>query len=183
LAAAGPDSAGGRLLLGRHGKALTVEDGGFAGSFVLHQDGADFRRCSGVAKRAGNESQLHASPVLLSLITMIGRNVVSDAFGCRLEQPAPQRRRPPTEFAPPTSTPNSVRCTASLDAAAWDDPSASASSAGEVACNHFRHRRSGDGFRWLFRFRFAQLRGRGIEWAIIDLDGISGVAGVAAGRI
>src|SRR5882757_5474447 len=120
------------------------------------------------------------SPVLLSLITMIGRNVVSGAFDVDLSSPRHSARSPPTEFAPPTSTANSVRCTASLDAAAWD-PSGSASSAGEVAATT-----SGIGAAVMVFAGFSgsgslSFAAAGSGGAIIDLDGISGVAGVAAG--
>jgi hypothetical protein len=50
-------------------------------------------------------------------MTMIGRNVVSAAFDFDLKSPRQSARNPATEFAPPTSTPNSVRCTGSLGAA------------------------------------------------------------------
>ncbi len=71
------------------------------------------------------------SPLLPSLITMIGRNVVNAAFDLDFRSPRHSARKPPSEFAPPTSTPNSVRWTASLGAAAWD-ASDSVSSAGGV---------------------------------------------------
>jgi hypothetical protein len=48
-------------------------------------------------------------PLLFSLITMIGRNVVRAAFDFDLRSPRHSARKPLTEFAPPTSTPNSVR--------------------------------------------------------------------------
>src|SRR6202022_4194854 len=87
-------------------------------------------------------------------------------------------RRPLTEFAPPTSTPNSVRCTESFGTAAWD-ASASASSAGEADATT-----SGigaavivfAGFSGSISFAAAASGG-----AIIDFDAISGVAGVASG--
>src|SRR5882757_3291483 len=65
------------------------------------------------------------SPVLLSFTTMIGRNAASAVFDLR---PRHSARRPPSELAPPTSTPNSVRWTATLDDAAQGG-SRSASSA------------------------------------------------------
>src|SRR5260221_4704264 len=54
------------------------------------------------------------SPLLLSFTTMIGRNVASGAFDFDLRRPRHSARRPPSELALPTSTPNSVRWTASL---------------------------------------------------------------------
>src|ERR1700704_2635271 len=65
------------------------------------------------------------SPVVLSFTTMIGRNAASAVFDLR---PRHSARRPPSELAPPTSTPNSVRWTATLDDAAQGG-SRSASSA------------------------------------------------------
>jgi hypothetical protein len=49
------------------------------------------------------------SPLLFSLITMIGRSVDSAALLFDLRSPRHNARNPGTEFAPPTSTPNSVR--------------------------------------------------------------------------
>ena len=54
------------------------------------------------------------SPLLLSFIMMIGRNAANGAFALDFRSPRHSARNPPTEFAPPTSTPNSVRWTASL---------------------------------------------------------------------
>src|SRR6185437_1878621 len=53
------------------------------------------------------------SPLLPSLITMIGCSAASGAFDRDLSRPRHSARKPPTELAPPTSTPNSVRLTAS----------------------------------------------------------------------
>ncbi len=53
------------------------------------------------------------SPLLPSLITMIGCSAASGAFDLVLTSPRQSARKPPTEFAPPTSTPNSVRFTMS----------------------------------------------------------------------
>ena len=50
------------------------------------------------------------SPPVPSLITMIGRNAASGAFDFDFNSPRHSARRPATELAPPTSTPNSVRC-------------------------------------------------------------------------
>jgi hypothetical protein len=71
------------------------------------------------------------SPLLLSLMTMIGRKVVNALFDLDLRSPRHSARKPVSEFAPPTSIPNSVRWTASLGAADAKSDSA-ASSAGEV---------------------------------------------------
>src|SRR5882724_379715 len=71
------------------------------------------------------------SPLLLSLMTMIGRKVVNEAFDLDLRSPRHSARKPESEFAPPTSIPNSVRWTANLGAADAESDSA-ASSAGEV---------------------------------------------------
>jgi hypothetical protein len=56
---------------------------------------------------------------------MIGRKVVSAAFDLDFKSPRHSARKPPTEFAPPTSTANSVRWTGSLgrDFAASDSTS------------------------------------------------------------
>ena len=70
------------------------------------------------------------SPLLLSLMTMIGRNVANAAFDLDLRSPRHSARKPGSEFAPPTSIPNSVRWTANLGAADAESDSA-ASSAGE----------------------------------------------------
>src|SRR5947207_2556211 len=60
------------------------------------------------------------SPLLPSLITMIGRSVVNGAFALDFRSPSHSARNPGSEFAPPTSTPNSVRWMASLGAVAAD---------------------------------------------------------------
>src|SRR6202012_1180027 len=52
-------------------------------------------------------------PVLPSLITMIGCSAASGAFERDFNRPRHSARKPPTELAPPTSTANSVRLTAS----------------------------------------------------------------------
>jgi len=49
------------------------------------------------------------SPLRFSLITMIGRKSASGAFDLDLSSPRQSARKPGIEFAPPTSTPNSVR--------------------------------------------------------------------------
>src|SRR5690242_2048571 len=58
------------------------------------------------------------SPFWFSLITMIGRTAVSGPFDLHFRSPRQRARKPAIEFAPPTSTPNSVRCTASAGAVA-----------------------------------------------------------------
>src|SRR3979490_1271430 len=59
------------------------------------------------------------SPLLFSFTTIIGRSVINinGAFDFNLSRPRHSARKPPIELAPPTSTPNSVRRTASLAAA------------------------------------------------------------------
>ena len=49
------------------------------------------------------------SPLVLSLMTMIGRNAASGAFDLDFNSPRHSMRRPFTELAVPRSTPNSVR--------------------------------------------------------------------------
>src|SRR5436190_11271882 len=58
------------------------------------------------------------SPLLPSLTTIIGRSVVNAAFDLDFRSPSHRARNPGSEFAPPTSTPNSVRWMASLGAVA-----------------------------------------------------------------
>src|SRR5437763_12600853 len=60
------------------------------------------------------------SPLLPSLTTIIGRSVVNAAFDLDFRSPSHSARNPGSEFAPPTSTPNSVRWMASLGAVAAD---------------------------------------------------------------
>ena len=77
------------------------------------------------------------SPLLLSFTTMIGRNAASAAFDLDLSSPRHSARKPPTEFAPPTSTPNSVRWTVDWPAsAAGRPPSASVLPAGGSRGDH-----------------------------------------------
>ena len=54
------------------------------------------------------------SPLVPSLITMIGRSAASGAFDRDFSSPRHSARRPSSELAPPTSTPNSVRWTGGL---------------------------------------------------------------------
>src|ERR1700682_1056336 len=63
---------------------------------------------------------------------MIGRNVVSAAFERDFSNPRHKARRSPTELAPPTSTPNSVRRTVATLAGAVSDASGPGSSAVRV---------------------------------------------------
>src|SRR6266481_2322576 len=112
-------------------------------------------------------------PVLLSFTTMIGRIVASYAVYFDLRRPRHSARRPLSELAPPTSTPNSVRWTACWAAAACDAfgsgvfpgaADATASGLGGV---------TGSGS---VNFPAAESGG-----AMIDFDAIRGVEGVAAG--
>ena len=130
------------------------------------------------------------SPLLASLITMIGRNVASAALDLDFSSPRHSARKPLTELAPPTSTPNSVRCTASLGAVAAA-VSASVLSEGEAAAttsgigdavNIFSGLSGLSGFA-----AFSGLSGSiSFEAAasggpIIDFSATSGAAGVMAG--
>ena len=53
-------------------------------------------------------------PVLFSLIMMMGCNAANGALDRDLSRPRHSARKPPSEFAPPTSTANSVFCTSTL---------------------------------------------------------------------
>ena len=127
------------------------------------------------------------SPLLFSLITMIGRNAASAAFDFDFRSPRHSARKPPTEFAPPTSTPNSVRWTASLVS---DPVAAGASSAAGGA----EATTSGVAGRWRPRVRIwlglasvlASILGGALDsisfpaagsgGAIIDFEAINGQA-------
>src|ERR1700676_476851 len=117
------------------------------------------------------------SPLEPSLITTIGRNVVKAAFALDFRSPRHSARKPLSEFALPTSTPNSVRCTATFAGAA-SDASDPASSAGGDAATSGRGAFSTPfmGFSGSISFEAAASGG-----AMIDFDATSGVAGVAAG--
>ena len=108
------------------------------------------------------------------LIFEIGRSDVSAAFDLRT--PRHSARKPSIELAPPRSTPNSVRCTAISDAA-FDAAKSDAGGADARASGGAAMMTSG-GCSGSISFAAA-----GSGGAIIDLDGISGVAGVAAGRL
>src|SRR5712664_892347 len=116
------------------------------------------------------------SPVLLSFTTMIGRSAANDAVDFDLRSPRHSARRPLSELAPPTSTPNSVRWTATwVDAG---DASGSTSSSAADATT------SGIGAEVMAR---AGISGRinfpaaGSGGPMIDFDATSGVAGIGAG--
>src|SRR5256886_8224762 len=113
------------------------------------------------------------SPVLLSLTTMIGRSVASDAVDFDLRSPRPSARSPLSELAPPTSTPNSVRCTASWGAGACDASDSGLSPDGAYATTSGLGGVTGSG-----SISFPAPESGG---AMIDFDAMSGVAGVAAG--
>jgi hypothetical protein len=113
-------------------------------------------------------------PVLLSFTTMIGRKAASAEFDFDLSRPRHSARKPPTEFAVPTSTANSVRWTVDAAGAA----SASASSAGEAAATASGPATVGASGGASGAVSLAAAASGG---AMIDFAGISGVAGVAAG--
>src|ERR1700730_9427968 len=121
------------------------------------------------------------SPLLPSLITMIGCNVVSAAFALHFKSPRHSARRPATELAPPTSTPNSVRWTGTCSAAAAGAGDF-ASSAAETEATTAGGGGAGAattasaGFSGPISFEAAASGG-----AISDLDAISDVAGGATG--
>ena len=81
------------------------------------------------------------SPLLPSLITMIGRNVVSAAFDLDFRSPRHSARKPGSELAPPTSTPNSVRWTAELGRRRRLHPARPPRRRATLRRHHFRHRR------------------------------------------
>src|SRR5258705_1850974 len=109
-----------------------------------------------------------ASPVLLSFTTMIGRSVANDAVDFDLRSPRHSARRPLSELAPPTSTPNSVRCTAGWGAAACDASGSGLSPDGADATTSDLGGLTGSGS---ISFPAAESGG-----AIIDFDAMSGVA-------
>src|ERR1700690_1134139 len=118
------------------------------------------------------------SPLLPSLITMIGRSFVKATFERDLRSPRQAARKPGSELAPPTSTPNSVRWTASLDAGAAVSASVSSSAGGIEADT------SGTGAAVAFfggGLGSINFPAAGSGGAIIDFDATSGVVGVAAG--
>ncbi len=112
------------------------------------------------------------SPLVFSLMTMIGRNAVSGAFDLDFNSPSHNARSPFTELALPRSTPNSVRRSETFGAVS---SSVSASVADGAAATT-----SGIG---LAMTGFGALPGSislpaaGSGGAIIDCDAISGVAG------
>src|ERR1700689_717848 len=67
-------------------------------------------------------------PLLFSLMTMMGRSVVSAALDLDLRSPCQSARKPGIELAPPTSTPNSV-CWATSSGLVADAPGAASSDA------------------------------------------------------
>ncbi len=115
------------------------------------------------------------SPLLPSFTTMSGCKAVSAAFDLDLSRPRQSARKPATEFAVPTSTANSVRWTVDVIGAA----SALASSAdGAAATTSGAAAAAGASGGASGAVNFAAAASGG---AIIDLAGISGVAGVAVG--
>jgi hypothetical protein len=73
------------------------------------------------------------NPLLPSLITMIGRSATTGAFDLDLRIPRQSARKPGMEFAPPRSTPNSVRWIEGLGTFAAESVSASSSLGGADA--------------------------------------------------
>src|SRR5712675_670681 len=112
------------------------------------------------------------SPVLLSFTTMIGRSAANDAVDFDLRSPRHSARRPLNELAPPTSTPNSVRCTAGWEPASCD---ASASALSPDAAEAAGPGLGGGSASGSISFPAAESGG-----AMIDFDAISGAAGIAA---
>src|SRR5258707_13612998 len=112
------------------------------------------------------------SPLLLSLTTMTGRSVANEAVDFDLRSPRHSARRPLSELVPPTSTPNSVRCTACWAAAACDSFASGLSTDGADAVTSGLGGVTGSGS---ISFPAAESGG-----AMIDFDAMSGVAGVAA---
>src|SRR5258706_2140703 len=112
------------------------------------------------------------SPVLLSFTTMIGRSVANEAVDFDLRSPRHSTRRLLSELAPPTSTPNSVRCTSCWAVAACDSFASGLSTDGADAVTSGLGGVTGSGS---ISFPAAESGG-----AMIDFDAMSGVAGVAA---
>src|SRR6266852_1225035 len=114
------------------------------------------------------------SPLLLSFTTMIGRNAASGAFDFDLRRPRHSARRPPSELALPTSTPNSVRWTATLGGSR---------SATSPACADATTSGIGDAVIALIGVSDGINFPAGASGgASIDFEAISGVAGVTAGE-
>src|SRR5882724_155081 len=119
------------------------------------------------------------SPLLLSLMTMIGRNVVNAPFDLDLRSPRHSARKPGSEFAPPISIPNSVRWTTNLGTAGSESDSAT-SSAGEVEATT----NSGMGSAvTVFGGALGSINfpAAGSGGPIIDFAATSGAGGVTAG--
>src|SRR5258708_22074582 len=113
------------------------------------------------------------SRLLLALTTMIGRGGANEAVDFDLRSPRHRVRRQLSELAPPTATPNSVRCTACWAAAACDSFASGLSPDGADATTWGLGGVTGSGS---ISFPAAESGG-----AMIDFDAMSGVAGVAAG--
>jgi hypothetical protein len=73
------------------------------------------------------------NPLLPSLITMIGRSAIKGPFDLDLRSPRQSARKPGMEFAPPRSTPNSVRWIEGLGTFAAESVSVSSSLGGADA--------------------------------------------------
>src|SRR5258708_10135013 len=123
LRGAGLTEAGGSsAFMGRSWPSNTVVS---HGRWLSSKAAQIFAAAAASASGPATSRSCMPSPVVLSFTTMIGRNAASAVFDLR---PRHSARRPPSELAPPTSTPNSVLWTASLDDAAQGG-SRSASSA------------------------------------------------------
>ena len=118
---AGLASAGRRLVV-VHAQMLAVEHRRLARPLVCQHGGADFRRRGSIGERPGHQPQLHAEPGTALLDHDDRPQRRQRRIRSRFQKPRHSARKPPTEFAPPTSTPNSVRWTAS-----WTPPAAAAS--------------------------------------------------------
>src|SRR6185312_12169522 len=73
-------------------------------------------RAAAAALLSGPSPSLNCipGPVLFSLIMIMGCNAANGALDRDLSRPRHSARKPPSEFAPPTSTANSVFCTSTL---------------------------------------------------------------------
>src|SRR5215213_1951833 len=119
------------------------------------------------------------SPLLFSRITMIGRNAPSGAFDLDFKRPRHNARKPPTEFAPPTSTPKSVRWTATLIPKAGNASDPALSAGGGSEATTCRSCTMGVAFAPLSGS--TNLLAAASGGAMIDLAATSGGDGAAAG--
>src|SRR5260370_775772 len=131
------------------------------------------------ASSSGPATSRSSMPTLYnpSLMAASGRRGVTAASALDSKTPRHSARKPLSEFALPTSTPNSVRWTATL-AGASDASELSSLAAGAAATTSGLAAGSAAlaGFSGSISFEAAASGG-----AMIDFDATSGVAGVAAG--